>query len=148
MWKSIAVAGLIAGLNASAYATATVGEPAPEFAGTDTQGKQHRLSDYRGKTVVLEWTNHDCPYVRKHYGSGNMQAQQKAATDAGVVWLSIISSAQGKQGHVRPAQADALTESRNRICTLSMAMGHWFTKEASTASRPPIPTTLPTPSNM
>ncbi|WP_078119709.1 redoxin domain-containing protein [Thiosocius teredinicola] len=113
MWKSIAVAGLIAGLNASAYATATVGEPAPEFAGTDTQGKQHRLSDYRGKTVVLEWTNHDCPYVRKHYGSGNMQAQQKAATDAGVVWLSIISSAQGKQGHVRPAQADALTESRN-----------------------------------
>lgn len=89
-----------------------VGEPAPDFEGVDTQGVTHRLADYRGKTVVLEWTNHDCPYVRKHYGAGNMQEQQREAAAQGVVWLSIISSAPGKQGHVSPAQADELTRSR------------------------------------
>jgi peroxiredoxin len=96
-----------------ASAAARVGEPAPDFAGVDTQGKTHRLTDYRGKTVVLEWTNHDCPYVRKHYGAGNMQNQQREAAAQGVVWLSVISSAPGKQGHVSPAEADALTQSRN-----------------------------------
>jgi peroxiredoxin len=96
-----------------ASAAARVGAPAPDFAGVDTQGKTHRLADYRGKTVVLEWTNHDCPYVRKHYGAGNLQAQQREAAAQGVVWLSVISSAPGKQGHVSPAEADALTQSRN-----------------------------------
>ena len=62
---------------------------------------------------MLEWTNHDCPYVRKHYGAGNMQAQQQEAAAQGVAWLSIISSAPGKQGHVSPAQADQLTTQRN-----------------------------------
>ena len=90
-----------------------MGEPAPDFEGIDTQGKTHRLADYRGKTVVLEWTNHDCPYVRKHYGAGNMQAQQREAAAQGVIWLSVISSAPGKQGHVSPAQADELTRSRD-----------------------------------
>jgi peroxiredoxin len=90
-----------------------VGQPAPDFEGTDTQGKVHRLSDYRGKTLVLEWTNHECPYVRKHYGAGNMQAQQREAAAQGVVWLSIVSSAPGKQGHVTAAQADELTRSRD-----------------------------------
>ena len=89
-----------------------VGQPAPDFEGVDTHGKVHRLADYRGKTLVLEWTNHDCPYVRKHYSAGNMQAQQQEAAAQGVVWLSIISSAPGKQGHVTPAQADELTRSR------------------------------------
>ena len=93
-------------------ATLGVGEPAPDFEGVDTQGVTHRLADYRGKTVVLEWTNHDCPYVRKHYGAGNMQEQQREAAAQGVVWLSIISSAPGKQGHVSAAQADELTRSR------------------------------------
>lgn len=97
----------------SSSAAPKLGQPAPEFEGTDTQGKTHRLADYRGKVVVLEWTNHDCPYVRKHYGAGNMQAQQREAAADGVVWLSIISSAPGKQGHVNPAQADELTRSRN-----------------------------------
>ena len=96
----------------SSSATLGVGEPAPDFEGVDTQGVTHRLADYRGKTVVLEWTNHDCPYVRKHYSAGNMQAQQQEAAAQGVVWLSIISSAPGKQGHVTPAQADELTRSR------------------------------------
>jgi len=90
-----------------------VGEPAPGFEGLDTSGKLQRLADYRGKTVVLEWTNHDCPYVRKHYGAGNMQEQQRQAAAQGVVWLSIISSAPGKQGHVSPEEADELTRTRN-----------------------------------
>ena len=97
----------------SASAAVRVGAPAPDFSGMDTQGKTHRLADYRGKTVVLEWTNHDCPYVRKHYGAGNMQDQQREAAAQGVIWLSVISSAPGQQGHVSPAEADALTRSRN-----------------------------------
>lgn len=97
----------------TASATLRVGEPAPDFEGVDTAGKAHRLADYRGKILVLEWTNHDCPYVRKHYGAGNMQAQQREAATQGVVWLSVISSAPGKQGHVTPAQADELTQTRD-----------------------------------
>jgi peroxiredoxin len=89
-----------------------IGEPAPEFKGVDTSGNAHTLSAYRGKPVILEWTNHDCPFVRKHYDSGNMQNQQREATEQGVVWLSIISSAPGKQGYVTPTQADTLTEQR------------------------------------
>ena len=94
-------------------ATLRVGEPAPGFEGVDSSGNLQRLADYRGKTVVLEWTNHDCPYVRKHYGAGNMQEQQREAAAQGVVWLSIISSAPGKQGHVSPEEADELTRTRN-----------------------------------
>ncbi len=94
-------------------AALSVGKPAPDFEGVDTRGKTHRLADYRGKTVVLEWTNHDCPYVRKHYGAGNMQAQQREAAAQGVVWLSVISSAPGKQGYVGAARADELTVSRD-----------------------------------
>ena len=97
----------------TAPAMVKVGEAAPEFTGTDTEGRQHTLGDYRGKFLVLEWTNHDCPYVRKHYDAGNMQAQQQEAAAQGVAWLSIISSAPGKQGHVSPAQADQLTTQRN-----------------------------------
>lgn len=96
----------------SAGAAPRVGEPAPDFTGVDTQGKTHRLADYRGKTVVLEWTNHDCPYVRKHYSAGNMQEQQREAAAQGVIWLSVISSAPGQQGHVSPAEADELTRAR------------------------------------
>ena len=96
-----------------AQANVEVGKPAPDFSGVDSQGKTQTLSQYKGKTVVLEWTNHDCPYVRKHYHSGNMQALQKEATSKGIVWLSIISSAPGKQGHVSAAQANELTQSRH-----------------------------------
>jgi len=100
-----------------ANAAVTVGKPAADFTAVDSNGKQHILSQYKGKTVVLEWTNHDCPYVRKHYGSNNMQSLQKEATDAGIVWLSIISSATGKQGHVSASQANELTQSRNAYPT-------------------------------
>ena len=72
---------------------------------TDGNGKAHALADYKGKIVVLEWNNPDCPFVRKHYGSGNMQSLQKKYTEKGVVWLSICSSAPGKQGYVQGPEA-------------------------------------------
>ncbi len=81
-----------------------VGNLAPEFKLTDIDGVEHSLAQYRGKVVVLEWMNHGCPYVKKHYNAGNMQALQKAATADGVVWLSICSSAPGKQGHMDNAK--------------------------------------------
>jgi len=97
----------------TAMAAPQIGAPAPAFTATDTNGKTHSLSDFRGKTVILEWTNHDCPYVRKHYETGNMQALQKDATGDGIVWLSVISSAPGLQGHVSPERADELTAERD-----------------------------------
>ncbi|MCZ8116102.1 thioredoxin family protein [Silanimonas sp.] len=92
----------------SLHAAATVGQPAPAFTLTDTKGTTHSLADFAGKTVVLEWFNHECPFVKKHYGAGNMQRQQAAATGKGVVWLTINSSAPGKQGHVNAEQANAI----------------------------------------
>jgi peroxiredoxin len=86
---------------------ARVGEPAPGFTGTDTKGKAHSLADYKGRFVVLEWHNRDCPYVRKHYGAGNMQALQKEWAGKGVVWLTILSSAPGQQGHQTAEAANA-----------------------------------------
>ena len=94
-----------------------VGQPAPAFSVADTTGKTWSLADLAGKGLILEWTNHDCPYVRKHYESGNMQALQREARDAGYVWLSVISSAPGKQGHVSAAEADELTEGREAAPT-------------------------------
>lgn len=107
----LSAAALLA-FTACTQAAPEVGKPAPDFSAADSRGQSHKLADYRGKTVVLEWTNHDCPYVRKHYGSGNMQALQKEATGQGVVWLSVISSAAGKQGNVGGAEADQLTRDR------------------------------------
>lgn len=96
----------------AAIAAPTVGEPAPAFSAVDTAGKTRSLSEFKGKTVVLEWTNDGCPYVKKHYGAGNMQKLQQDAAAGGVVWLSIISSAPGKQGFVDAAGANHLTSSR------------------------------------
>jgi peroxiredoxin len=94
---------------AGAATTAKVGTPAPTFSLPATTGAAQTLGDLRGKIVVLEWTNHECPYVRKHYESGNMQALQREATGQGIVWLTIISSAPGTQGYVTAPQADELT---------------------------------------
>jgi peroxiredoxin len=96
-----------------AQATPTVGQPAPDFTATDSNGISQRLSARRGSIVVLEWTNHDCPFVRKHYDTNNMQALQKEAKTQNVVWWSVISSAPGNQGYVSPAEANALTARRN-----------------------------------
>lgn len=90
-----------------------VGAAAPTFQGMDTSGAKRTLEEFRGQYVVLEWTNHDCPFVKRHYRTNNMQALQKEAGGKGVAWLSIISSAPGRQGHVDAAQADALTRDRD-----------------------------------
>src|ERR1700723_2862936 len=83
---------------------AQAGSPAPDFHGTDSNGKTQSLDQYRGKFVVLEWHNHDCPYTIKHYRSGNMQSLQKEWTAKGVIWFTVISSAPGSQGYVTPFQ--------------------------------------------
>jgi peroxiredoxin len=89
-------------------AAAQVGQPAPNFKLNDADGRTVSLADYKGKTVVLEWHNPGCPYVRKHYDSGNMQKTQAAARNAGTVWLTINSGAPGKQGHMSGPEAKAL----------------------------------------
>ena len=89
-----------------------IGQPAPAFSGTDSHGKTVSLADYRGKLVVLEWTNDGCPFVQHYYKKGNMQALQKEYTGKGVIWLSVISSAPGTQGYADGARADQLTRQR------------------------------------
>jgi peroxiredoxin len=84
-----------------------VGDAAPDFTGTDSNGHVHKLSEYHGKFVVLEWTNNGCPYTQKHYASGNMQSLQKQWTGKGVVWLTILSSATGEQGYMTAAQENS-----------------------------------------
>jgi peroxiredoxin len=85
-----------------------VGSAAPDFSLADAKGKTHSLSQYKGKYVVLEWFNPECPFVKKHYGSGNMQKLQEEYTDKGVVWLTIDSSAPGTEGNLSPEQAEKI----------------------------------------
>ena len=94
----ILIAALALGA-AQAWAQAAIGASAPNFTLTDTKGAAHALADFSGKPVVLEWTNPDCPFVKKHYGAKNMQALQAKYVAQGAVWLSVCSSAPGKQGH-------------------------------------------------
>ena len=93
------------------------GDKAPDFVGRDHNGNTVKLADFKGKTVVLEWTNHDCPYVRKHYGGNAMQALQKKWTAQGVTWLTLISSEPGSQGYVQGAEANKLTADRGAAPT-------------------------------
>lgn len=121
--KAVSRQTVIAGLAATALALASgaafaqgaakPGAKAPDFSVVDVDGKLQKLSDYAGKTVILEWTNHDCPYVRKHYGSATMQTLQKDMAKEGVVWLSVISSPAGEQGHVDAARAKELSRTRD-----------------------------------
>ena len=112
-----ALIALAVALPASGRDVAQPGKPAPDFTAKDSAGRDVALSSFKGKTVVLEWTNHDCPYVRKHYDAGNMQALQQEATAKGVVWLSIVSSAPGMQGHVNGLEAEKLTADRRALPT-------------------------------
>ncbi len=114
---ALAIALTAALLARPVEAAPQIDAPAPAFSGTTMAGETISLSDFTGQTVVLEWTNHDCPFVRKHYGAGNMQATQAAAAEQGVVWISVISSAPGEQGYVDAAEAQALT--RDRGATVS-----------------------------
>ncbi len=88
-----------------AFAQAEPGKPAPDFSVTDATGKTHKLADYKGQWIVLEWFNKDCPYVKKHYGSQNMQKLQANYTGKGVKWLTVISSKKGKQGYLEAKEA-------------------------------------------
>jgi peroxiredoxin len=98
-------------------AEALVDKPAPNFTLPDTNGKSHSLSDYKGKIVVLEWLNHDCPFVKKLYNSSHMQKLQKTYGKKGVIWFSIISSAPGKQGYCTPEQANELIKEKKAAPT-------------------------------
>ena len=91
---------------ANELGSVAIGTAAPDFTARDTRGSPVHLAGYRGRIVVLEWTNDGCPFVAKHYRSGNMQGLQKAYTQRGVVWLTVVSSAVGEQGYVTPAEAD------------------------------------------
>jgi peroxiredoxin len=97
--RTATIVSALLALTLTAWAV-RVGDPAPDFTGTDSNGQTHKLSEYRGKYVVLEWTNNGCPYTRKHYTSGNMQNLQKEWTAKGVVWLTVLSSAPGAQGYM------------------------------------------------
>jgi peroxiredoxin len=108
-----------------------IGEPAPDFTAVDNNGKSQRLSDYRGKYVVLEWHNQGCPYTRKHYESGNMQRLQKEWTAKGVVWFTVISSAPGTQGYVTPTQENDYVKQMNAAPTAVLmdsggTLGHLY----------------------
>jgi peroxiredoxin len=107
--RNVALIGCLLALGASAAsrAAAVVGDKAPDFTLADSHGKKHSLAELKGKHVVLEWVNYECPFVQKHYGTGNMQELQKTYTAKGVVWLAINSSAAGKQGNFAPAEIDA-----------------------------------------
>ncbi len=154
-----------------ALAELPIGKAAPDFRLNDVNGRAVSLSDFGGKTVVLEWSNPECPSVKKHYESGNMQKTQAVAAADGVVWLTINSGAEGKQGHMTPAEAKAFTASqqsrrtaylldpkggsggamapgRLRICTSSTGAGPWYIMVGSTTSRRKTKRTFKTPGTM
>jgi len=133
LWRFIlaAVPGAILSCAAQAADAPRIGQPAPGFSATDSGGKTVSLADYRGKLVVLEWTNDGCPFVRHYYKRGNMQALQKEFTGKGVIWLSVISSAPGAQGFADGAHADLLTQQRHAAPTAvlldpSGKLGHLY----------------------
>lgn len=117
MKKIATTAFVIASFIGTVFAAPQIGQPAPEFTLTDSNGKSHKLSDFKGKLVVLEWLNHSCPFVVKHYESGNMQKLQKEYTGRDVVWLSIVSSAPGKQGHMSAEEANKAKEEKGSAAT-------------------------------
>jgi len=108
-----------------------VGDQAPDFTGTDSHGQKHKLSDYKGKFVVLEWHNNGCPFTKKHYESSNMQRLQKEWTDKGVVWFTVISSAPGSQGYVTADEENAYMQKVHAVPTAALldpagAIGHLY----------------------
>jgi peroxiredoxin len=129
------IAMTVAALALPAWAV-RVGEKAPDFTVTDSNGVSHALSQYAGKYVVLEWHNNGCPYVRKQYNSGNMQKLQKEWTARGVVWLTVISSAPGMQGYVTAEQENAYLKQMNAAPTAALLdptgkLGHLYDAKTS-----------------
>jgi len=120
-----------------AHAEAEIGKPAPAFTLPSCESKSVSLSDYKGKVVVLEWTNYGCPFVVKHYGSGNMQKLQADAAAKGVVWLAICSSAPKQQGHATPADALKACTEKNSAATAYLIDESGATGRAYGAKRTP-----------
>ncbi|MFZ3213225.1 MAG: thioredoxin family protein [Terriglobales bacterium] len=115
----------------TAALAAKVGEPAPNFTATDSNGQTHTLAAYHGKFVVLEWHNQGCPYTQKHYNSGNMERLQKEWTQKGVIWLTVISSAPGTQGYVTAEQENDYLRRMNAAPTAALLdptgdLGHLY----------------------
>jgi len=130
---AVAVAGGGAAyvLNTPADAAIATGAAAPAFSVMDADGATRTLAEFAGRTVILEWTNHGCPYVQKHYNGRNMQALQREATGEGIVWLQVISSAPGEQGHLDGAGAKAQAATWNAAPTAILldptgTMGHLY----------------------
>ena len=128
---------LLLALTTWAHAEAEIGKPAPAFTLPTCESKSVSLSDYKGKVVVLEWTNYGCPFVMKHYGSGNMQKLQADAAAKGVVWLTICSSAPKQQGHATPADALKACTERNSAATAYLIDESGATGRAYGAKRTP-----------
>jgi peroxiredoxin len=128
--RKMALAILVLWCTQAALA-ASVGQAAPGFTATDTHGAQHSLAEYKGKFVVLEWTNQGCPFTRKHYETGNMEKLQKYWTSKGVVWLTVISSAPGEQGYVTAQQENDYIKKMNAAPTAALldptgSLGHLY----------------------
>ncbi|MDB5878705.1 MAG: alkyl hydroperoxide reductase/Thiol specific antioxidant/Mal allergen [Variovorax sp.] len=119
MAAAVALGATLA-MGTAAFAAPSIGEKAPDFIAVDTAGAKHKLSDFAGKYVVLEWTNPGCPFVRKHYGSGNLPATQKAATDKGVVWLAINSTERAASDYLKPAAFDAWMKEHAAVPTAAL----------------------------
>lgn len=119
MYRLFALTAIIlATLCNPAAAQVRINEPAPDFTLPDSNNEIRTLSEYKGKIVILEWTNHLCPFVKKHYKSNNMQALQKkyaGEKNDKVVWLTIISSAEGKEGYVRPYEANQIAKQNDAV---------------------------------
>lgn len=148
VWLSAFSLALMAGISASpsmltAIASeqssriATIGKPAPSFRLTDTNGKQRSLTDAAGKYLVLEWNNFDCPFVRKHYKSSNMQRLQKTYTSKGVLWYTVCSSAAGKQGNYTSGRLNELIKQNNAHPTAYLLDENGKTGKAYGASATP-----------
>jgi len=114
------IAAALALAAGTALGSATVGQPAPAFTATDTSGKTVSLADFKGKHVVLEWVNPGCPYVVKHYGSGNMQGTQREAAAKGVVWLSVNSTAADARDFLKPAEMAAWMQQQKAAATATL----------------------------
>jgi peroxiredoxin len=134
--RPFALLAIVAAVAAVPVLAVRVGTPAPDFTATASNGQTYKLSDLRGKFVVLEWHNNGCPYTQKHYNSGNMQSLQKEWTAKGVVWFTIISSAQGEQGYVTANQENDYMKRMNAAPTAALLdptgqLGHLYDAKAT-----------------
>jgi hypothetical protein len=134
--SALVAIGIAVVMGISSAWAAKVGDHAPDFTATDSNGQVHKLADYQGRFVVLEWTNRGCPYTQKHYNSGNMQRLQREWTSRGVVWLTVLSSAPGKQGYATGPEENTYLKQVNGSPTAALldptgALGHLYDAKTS-----------------